>query len=403
MSKIDTAISLYKIDGIRGIVRIIREKVGKAFGKSHKLDIKFLVDKQDVMKCDFDIAPKTFDTSSKKGPFVFNWVVHPPGRGSGGHQNMFRFIKFLEKAGHKCRIYLYSAHEKPTIERVRNNISVGYDQLDATIEWLDGEMEPADGIFATGWETAYPVYNQASNARRFYFVQDFEPFFYTVGTEHKLAENTYSFGFTGITAGRWLTSKLRDEYDMKCDFYDFGVDNSAYKMTNFENRKKVFFYARPVTPRRGFELGLMVLEKFHKKNPDVEIIMAGWDVSNYEIDFPYTDLGVSDVAALPEIYNSCAAALVLSFSNLSLLPLELLSCGVIPVLNRGPNNEMVADNVYIKYCESAPGSLAKALDEAVNRPDQVEYAKKASESVSAHDWKESGERFVSIIEGEMSG
>lgn len=59
---------------------------------------------------------------------------------------MFRFIKFLEKAGHKCRIYLYSAHEKPTIERVRNNISVGYDQLDATIEWLDGEMEPADGI-----------------------------------------------------------------------------------------------------------------------------------------------------------------------------------------------------------------------------------------------------------------
>jgi len=403
MKKLNTALTLYKIDGIAGITRVFKEKAKKRFGKSQKIKVVFLVDKVDVMNCDFDIAPKTFDTTPKKGPYVFNWIVHPPGRGSGGHQNLFRFMKYLEKAGHKCRIYLYSAHSKPTIERIRENISVGYDQLDASIEWLDGEMEPADGIFATGWETAYPAYNQKSNARRFYFVQDFEPYFYTVGSEHKLAENTYNFGFTGITAGRWLTTKLREEYSMKCDFYDFGVDNSAYKMTNFAKRKRIFFYARPVTPRRGFELGLLALEKFHSKNPDVEIVMAGWDVSNYEIDFPYTDLGVSDVADLPEIYNSCAAALVLSFSNLSLLPLELLSCGVIPVLNKGSNNEMVADNVYIKYCESAPGSLAKALDEAVNRPDQVEYAKKASESVSAQGWEESGKRFVSIIEGEMSG
>lgn len=316
---------------------------------------------------------------------------------------MFRFIRYLEKAGHKCRIYLYSAHSKPSLERVYENIKVGYDQLDASIEWLDGEMAPADGIFATGWETAYPVYNQKNNARRFYFVQDFEPYFYTVGSEHKLAENTYKFGFTGITAGRWLTSKLRDEYGMKCDFYDFGVETSLYRNTNLERRKKVFFYARPVSPRRGFELGVMALEKFHSMNPEVEIIMAGWDVSNYEISFPYTELGVSDVDALPAIYNSCAAALVLSFSNLSLLPLELLSCGAIPVLNKGANNEMVVDNEYIKYCESAPGSLAKALDEAVNRADQIEYAKKASESVSTQNWQESGDRFVSIIEGEMSG
>ncbi len=403
MKKLDTAISLYKIDGMKGVGRVVKEKILGVFGSSRLIKPHFLVDVEDVLACDFDTNPKIFDSDSKKGPYVFNWVVHPPGRGSGGHQNMFRFIRFLEEAGHKCRIYLYSAHSKPTIERVRENIKVGYDQLEASIEWLDGEMEPADAIFATGWETAYPVYNQESSSRRFYFVQDFEPYFYTVGSEHKLAENTYKFGFTGITAGRWLTSKLRDEYSMKCDFYDFGVDSTIYKMTNNETRKKVFFYARPVTPRRGFELGLLALKKFHEKNPDVEIVMAGWDVSNYEIDFEYTDLGVSDVEDLPGIYNTCAAALVLSFSNLSLLPLELLSCGAIPVVNKGANNEMVADNEYIQYCESSPGALAKALDEAVNRSDQVEYAKKASESVSAQSWKESGERFVSIIEGEMSG
>ena len=31
-----------------------------------------------------------------------------------------------------------------------------------------------DVLFATGWETAYPVFNMKTNAHKMYFVQDYE-------------------------------------------------------------------------------------------------------------------------------------------------------------------------------------------------------------------------------------
>lgn len=401
MGKLKTAKDAYKENGARGIAKIVSEKITNLIAGRFKHEIKMLVANEDVMACEWDVNPRTFKTEPKEGPYTFNWVIHPPGKSSGGHQNIFRFIKFLEDAGHKCRIYLYSNVGHVPLEIVKKNVSTSYSKINASIEWLDGDMEQADAIFATGWETAYPVYNQKSDAKRFYFVQDFEPYFYTIGSEHALAENTYKFGFTGITAGRWLSSKLRSEFDMDCDYYDFGVDSKSYAYENEAKRNKVFFYARPVTARRGFELGILALSKFHELNPDVEIIMAGWDVSNYEIDFPYTDMAVCDIEDLPNIYNQCAAALILSFSNLSLLPLELLSCGVIPVINKGPNNEMVADNLYIKYCEPTPASLANALNESIMRNDQVEISKKAAQSVAQHTWEDSGARFIEIIEREL--
>ena len=46
----------------------------------------------------------------------------------------------------------------------------------------------------------------ASRARRLYFVQDYEPYFYATSSESMLAENTYRFGFTAITATDTLAS-----------------------------------------------------------------------------------------------------------------------------------------------------------------------------------------------------
>ena len=140
--------------------------------------------------------------------------MSPPGKGSGGHQNLFRFINYLEKAGHKNNIYLYSTVDPRSIAQVRDVVNdVSYVPLEAArrMQWLEGDMAKADAIFATGWETAYPVFNSSVTAKRYYFVQDFEPYFYPVGSEYVLAENSYRFGFHGITAGGWLANKLHKE------------------------------------------------------------------------------------------------------------------------------------------------------------------------------------------------
>lgn len=372
-------------------------------GKAKKYDAIFLVDYDDIEKANWFTNPYKPRLEKRKAPYTINWVMSPPGRGSGGHQNIFRFIKFLESRGHTCRVYIYSSRNPVPVERIKDNLKVGYSQVSATMEYLNGPMDEADAVFATGWETAYPVFNDPGTARKMYFVQDFEPLFYPVGSEYVLAENTYRFGFYGITAGGWLADKLKKNYGMQCSYYDFGAERELYKYSNKSQRKEVFFYARPVTPRRGFELGIMALDIFHKNHPEYVINLAGWDVSTYKIPFPYNNLKSLSLDQLSDVYNRCSAALVVSLTNMSLLPLELLSCGTIPIVNEGENNRMVSSNPYIEYAPASPDGLAAALSKVVTKKDLPDYAQKASQSVQGVDWQKAGGEFEKALKGALNG
>jgi glycosyltransferase involved in cell wall biosynthesis len=326
----------------------------------------------------------------------------PPGKGSGGHMNIYRFIEYLEKSGHECRIYIYTQFAPGKVSDIKVLMGDSYPKLKASMVWIDNgdEMEPADGIFATSWETAYASFNSSTVGKRFYFVQDFEPYFYPVGTLSSLAENSYKFGFYGVTAGNWLATKLKADYGMQTDYFDFGSDPTTYNYLNNNKRKEIFFYARPYTERRGFEMGIMALDLFHQKHPDYVINLAGWDVSEYDIPFPYVNLQTLEINELNALYNRCAVGLVMSLTNMSLLPLELLGSGTIPVVNDGDNNRLVSDNPYIAYAENNPVALANALCATVERKDAEKYAKKASESVKTASWDDSGKKFVGIVERE---
>jgi glycosyltransferase involved in cell wall biosynthesis len=359
---------------------------------------------KDIISSDiFTVRKKWQGTDKKK--LTFNWIMPPPGKGSGGHLNIFRFIEFLEKAGHECRIYMYVSGVHGPVSGVRAIMGDSYPKLKATssMRWLDEDntMEQADGIFATSWETAYASFNTKIEAKRFYFVQDFEPYFYPVGSFYSFAENTYKLGFFGVTAGGWLSKKLREEYGMKTAHYNFGCDKSMYTYVNSDKRKEILFYVRPYTERRGFETGVMALDLFHKKHPDFKINLVGWDVSEYDIPFPYTNLKTLELNQLNELYNRCAAGLVMSFTNMSLLPLELLGSGSIPVVNKADNNVLVSNNPYIAYAENDPVSLARVLSETVSRDNLPAYASEASESVEGTTWEDAGRTFLSIIEEEI--
>lgn len=364
-----------------------------------------MADRNDILSADWTLQRDETNSRTQvpTKPYTINWVMSPPGKGSGGHQNIFRFIKFLEESGHKCNIYLYSTYHFPTVAEVKQTLKESYPKTAAHISWLKGNrMAAADALFATGWETAYPVFNYRKPVKKFYFVQDFEPYFYPMGTDYILAENTYRFGFYGITAGGWLSKMLENQYGMSTDHFDFGADTSIYKCTNIKKRKEIFFYARPVTARRGFELGIMTLELFAKRHPDYTINLAGWDISEYDLPFKVNNLGSVKIEDLSAIYNRCSAALVLSLTNMSLLPLELLACGTIPVVNDGENNRLVSNNDFIAYSPATPAALARTLSEVVTRNEQSSHAQKAAKSIQGNNWEISGKKFVSIVEREIA-
>ena len=404
MRRIRAALAILRSQGLGALLRRVGERLG-----GRRSVRPSLVRYDDALAVDWSVRHPAVTRPRKvgTGPLTVAWIMSPPGETSGGHQNIYRFISYLEEAGHRVRIYLYSANLNVSAKSVRTMTasSSAFAMNAASVEQYsaEGVADDVDAIFATGWETAYPAYRDSSRARRLYFVQDFEPYFYAVGTESVLAENTYRFGFAAITAGRWLAHKLSAEYGMTTRSYEFAADREHYNLLNTGRRNEVFFYARPGTERRGFELGLMALDLFSRERPDYTINMAGWDVSEYTIPFRYRNLGSMPINKLNEVYNRCAVGLVLSMTNMSLLPLELLAAGVIPVVNDGENNVQVADNPYIEYSPASPRALADRLIAVVDREDLPAHARDAADSLDGGGWAKSGEQFVNAFESVMRG
>ena len=181
------------------------------------------------------------------------------------------------------------------------------------------------------------------------------------GNELLLAESTYRFGFHGVTAGRWLASKLRQDYGMDADHFDFGRD-AGYAIDTAapaKNRRGVCFYARPETPRRAYELGLAALDLFHSRHPEVPIHLFGQAVDDHRSLRSVT--ACSAPTELNALYNKCITQMVLSATNVSLVPHEMLASGCIPVVNDAEHNRVVLDNDRVTYAPATPFELAAAI------------------------------------------
>jgi hypothetical protein len=118
------------------------------------------------------------------------------------------------------------------------------------------------------------------------------------------------------------------------------------------------------------------------------------------LPFSVTDHGVLRPDGLAQLYNRCVAGLVLSATNVSLVPHEMLAAGCIPVVNDADHNRMVLANDHVTYAAPTPHDLATALGRLVSRSpvDIAAGAATASASVAGRSWAESGtivERAVS--------
>ena len=358
---------------------------------------------EDVVKADFVAEPYVAPKKVDKAKLNIGWVLSPISIGSGGQHTIARFAKSLQERGHNVTFFIYESISQQPADYSHQLLKEHFDIDVRCLPMSQAEKEDIDVLFATGWETAYPVFNMKNPVHKMYFVQDFEPLFYGMGSKAVLAENTYRFGFYGITAGRWLTKKV-GEYGMKADFFDFGADLDIYRPTGKTSKKKqICFYARPVTERRAFEIGVLTLAKFHQIHPDYNIVFFGWDVSDYDIPFPYENRGIVSPVELSSIYHDSQACLVLSLTNASLLPLELLAAGCVPVMNDGENNRLViGENSDIVYTLDSPIELAKGLDEVVSDPDIEARCQRISKSAESSSWDASYEKFAKIIMREVT-
>jgi glycosyltransferase involved in cell wall biosynthesis len=189
---------------------------------------------------------------------------------------------------------------------------------------------------------------------------------------------------------------------MAADHFDFGRDLQYELDASIEpaQRTGVCLYSRPDTPRRAFQLAVLAVDLFAERHPDVDIHLFGASPST-RLPFRAADHGLRTPEQLNALYNRCVAGLVLSATNVSLVPHEMLAAGCIPVVNDAEHNRIVLDNDQIAYAPATPFELADALCALVERPaaERDSAARAAAASVAGNSWDEAGAAVERIVRG----
>lgn len=382
-------------EGVAGIIKRLQ-------GLGSRIDVpefySFVSKDQEI-----PLNPKQRRQCEKQDYLTVNWLIPEMSVGSGGHVNIFRFVTMLENRGMHNRIYVVNPTYFTTDRQLREFLDEHYNLGNKNTEVFCSteRIRFAHATIATGWQTCYFLRRFHNTVSKFYFVQDFEPCFYAMSTDYLLAENTYRFGFRGITAGDWLKEKLRKEYGMKTDSFLFSYDRNIYKPgKKRDKRKRVFLYARPLTPRRCFELALLMLCRLTEKMPQLDVVMVGWDVSNYRIPFRYTNAGTLTPEELSDTYTQCDICIVMSSTNLSLLPVEIMACHSVAACTGGENNTWMVNENNAVMLPNDPLEMADTLYEALHDEKRLEKLRAAGLEFAKNytDWEAEGDKVFRYIE-----
>jgi glycosyltransferase involved in cell wall biosynthesis len=313
-------------------------------------------------------------------------------RGSGGHNSIFQMAWHLEQMGHTLSIWVhdplgYLGHQ--TGAELRRDIREWFMPLEAPVFKGFGDFYGADVVVATGWETVYPVMRLAGCRARAYLIHDHEPEFYATSAERRFAEDTYRLGLFSICASPWLAEIVERDFGGRTSQFQFGVDHAVYRPRPVpRDPATVIFYGRGVTGRRAVPLGLLALEELHRRRPEVRFQIFG-DHTPAKTPFPYEHLGLVSPRQLAWAYSKATVGFCLSMTNYSLIPQEMLACGLPCVDLAGFSSETVfGEDGPVELADFHPGALADAVERLIDEP--AVWERRSAEGrafVAGHTWE----------------
>jgi len=258
-------------------------------------------------------------------------IIPPFSRGSGGHNSILQIMSRLERLGHTVSYWVddefrLMADVRPA--RIRRDMRDWFAPIEGPVFYGLDRWYGADVVVATGWQTAHPAMMLPGCRARAYLVHDHETEFYATSAESRFAEATYALDMHAICASPWLEELVRGRYGRTTSRFDFGVDHEAYRPRPTPRRRDtVILYGRDITPRRAVPLALMALQELKERGLDLRVLAFG---NPDEIDMPvdYEHLGILTPHELSWSFSEATVGLVLSLTNYSLIPQEMLACGL---------------------------------------------------------------------------
>lgn len=343
---------------------------------------------------------------------TIHWVVPDFSRGGGGHMTIFRMVRHLEAFGHRCRIWIEKPVTHTTTDDAYQMIVKEFQCVGAEVAFVeDGFFEATgDAVIATAWSTAYLV-NAAQNfAAKYYFVQDHEPEFYPTGAESLLARQSYFFDLACICASPWLDQMMQQRYGRWARYFHLACDHNLYRIPSDANHLarfadpmegpfKIVVYARDHSPRRCVSLALMALQILRRSRDDFEVHLFGQDKLPFSsTSFPAFNYGVLDAEQLAALYNDCHLGICFSATNYSLVPQEMMACGLPLIELDNDSTRAIFPDGVTTLAGPDPHDIAAHIGRLMDAPQvRQDQAAAALDWVQGLSWETAARRVETAI------
>ena len=296
------------------------------------------------------------------------WVIPHPGKGSGGHRTIIQNVNALIRHGYECDIYVEDDNVS-TSEMVKNKINEYYEKCDAGVYVGIRMRKDYDLLFATGWQIVDFV-KKVPAKQKAYFIQDFEPWFFPMGDQYIITENSYRYGFKPVTIGKWLAHKMLAEYDNPVEYFDFGADLNVYKkLDNVEKENAICFVYQPEKSRRCDFIGLKALRIVKTLRPDIQIYLYGSNMPA-TFEFECQNLNIIPIDKCNELYNKCKVGVCMSASNPSRIPFEMMAAGLPVVELYKENNIYDMPDGGVMLARPTPEAIASSILYLIDNPEE---------------------------------
>jgi glycosyltransferase involved in cell wall biosynthesis len=163
-------------------------------------------------------------------------------------------------------------------------------------------------------------------------------------------------------------------------------------------RDTVVAYARMATPRRAVELAFLGLEALKRRRPDARIVLFG-SSTPAGAPFEHEDAGVASHEELAWLFSEATAGLCLSMTNYSLVPREMLACGLPCVeLDRPSTRSVFGAEGPLALAAFDPEAIADELERLLDDEEEWERRSRAGrELVHGHSWDNSAEQVERLL------
>jgi glycosyltransferase involved in cell wall biosynthesis/GT2 family glycosyltransferase len=332
---------------------------------------------------------------------VIHWLIPDFSPGSGGHMTIFRIVRWLEIMGHECIVWINAPGLHLNSRDAYDDIIKHYQTVHARVAFVHEGFDTAQGdvLIATAWQTVARAMNATEFRERCYFVQDYEANFHPMGSSALVANWTYTQALACICASPWLAHTLEQRYGRWARHFFLAYDREIYypaepakdhAQKGERSRPRIALYARISTARRAVELAYLALEHLAADGVRFHIDLFGDDNTPTGAPFPCTSHGILNAGELADLYRNADIGICFSTTNYSLVPQEMMACGLPVVEIDGESTRAVFPEGVVTF--TGPHPLAIAADIAAllkDAPRRRRQAVAALHWASQFDWQKS--------------